>query len=76
MNHEKLLTVLDEITRRKSCQGDRSLARLLGVAPSTVSHYRSGSRRPSLDRIEEMAHLLGADPYDVVDYLRDGRADH
>lgn len=67
---ENLLTVLDEIGKRRGCKDIQSLARLLGVAPSTLSHYRSGSRQPSLDRIETMAYLLEADPHDVTCFVR------
>lgn len=70
MIQQNLLTVLDEIGKRRNCRDIQSLARLLGVAPSTLSHYRSGSRKPSLDRIETMAVLLDADPYEVTCFVR------
>lgn len=65
-----LSIVLDEVKRLRACPDEQSLARLIGVAPSTLSHYRAGTRSLSMDRIDVIARLLDMDPYGLALFLK------
>ncbi|MDO8298854.1 helix-turn-helix transcriptional regulator [Lacisediminimonas sp.] len=68
-----LRDMLDHLKRVRQCERDEDLARLIGIAPSTLSHYRSGSRWPGLDNCERIAFLLGIDPEQVIEAVKTGR---
>jgi transcriptional regulator with XRE-family HTH domain len=68
-----LRDLLDDLKRLRQCERDEDLARLIGIAPSTLSHYRSGSRCPGLDNCERIAFLLGVNPEQVIDAVKTGR---
>lgn len=68
-----LCDMLDHLKQVRHCERDEDLARLIGIAPSTLSHYRSGSRWPGLDNCERIAALLGLDPEEVIDAVKMGR---
>lgn len=68
-----LCEMLDYLKRQRRCERDEDLARLIGIAPSTLSHYRSGSRWPGLDNCERIAFLLGIDPEEVIEVVKVAR---
>lgn len=68
-----LCEMLDYLKRHRRCERDEDLARLIGIAPSTLSHYRSGSRWPGLDNCERIAFLLGIDPEEVIEAVKHAR---
>ncbi len=68
-----LCEMLDYLKRQRRCERDEDLARLIGIAPSTLSHYRSGSRWPGLDNCERIAFLLGIDPEEVIEAVKMAR---
>lgn len=68
-----LCEMLDHLKQVRQCERDEDLARLIGIAPSTLSHYRSGSRWPGIDNCERIAALLGIDPEEVIDAVKAGR---
>jgi transcriptional regulator with XRE-family HTH domain len=68
-----LTDLLELLKQRRMCSNDMHLARLLGVTPSTLSHYRRGVRRPSLEHCDDLARLLEIDVDEVVALAR-GRA--
>lgn len=68
-----LSEMLDYLKRARHCERDEDLARLIGIAPSTLSHYRNGSRWPGLDNCERIAYLLGVDPEQVIDAVKHER---
>lgn len=68
-----LCEMLDYLKRQRRCEREEDLARLIGIAPSTLSHYRSGSRWPGLDNCERIAFLLGIDPEEVIDAVKAAR---
>lgn len=62
--------MLDYLKRVRRCERDEDLARLIGIAPSTLSHYRSGSRWPGIDNCERIAWLLGIDAEEVIESVK------
>lgn len=62
--------VLDALKKLKRYERDDEMARVIGIAPSTLSHYRSGSRRPGIDCCERIAWLLGVDPDKLIAAIR------
>jgi transcriptional regulator with XRE-family HTH domain len=68
-----LCDMLDYLKQMRRCERDEDLARLIGIAPSTLSHYRSGSRWPGLDNCERIAWLMGVDPEQVIDAVKHER---
>ena len=65
-----LADMLDFLKRMRRCERDEDLARLIGIAPSTLSHYRSGSRWPGFENCERIACLLGIDPEEVIEAVK------
>lgn len=65
-----LTDLLELLKQRRRCSSDMHLARLLGITPSALSHYRRGVRRPSLEHCDELARLLEIDVDHVVALVR------
>jgi transcriptional regulator with XRE-family HTH domain len=66
--------LLEILKQHRKCNNDLDLARLLGVSPSALCHYRSGVRLPSLAHCDELAHLLGMDEEMVASLVRSAGA--
>jgi len=45
----------------------RQLAELLGVYPSTICMWEAGDRKPSSDKLPELAKILGCSIDDLFD---------
>lgn len=60
---------IKELRDKKGLQ-QRDLANTLGMAPSTLSQYETGKRKPDIDTLEKIADFFGVS----IDYLV-GRTD-
>lgn len=53
---------VDRAIERSGAKSDRKLSEMLGMAPNTISFYRSGRSLPSPDAIIKLALIAGIDP--------------
>jgi transcriptional regulator with XRE-family HTH domain len=63
---------LRELRKAKGYESQELLARALGVSWSTVNRYERGDGKPSMNRVWQIADLLGVDPAELL--VADGAA--
>lgn len=66
MFKDNLNRILSEINKNKKIS-QRQLARLVGVAPSSITEWLKGRGIPNADKITKLAEVLGVQVTDLID---------
>lgn len=66
--------LLDKAKETCSPSNDAALAASLGVEKSAVSNWRNGRAYPNVVACEQIAHMIGAKPLQVISAINEARA--